>query len=77
VAVPAPACAVEAGSVGDVVAESLPELPEPPGEQPTTPKPAARTQSATDMDARSRMESLRDRMSGLVMPAHYVSGFIL
>jgi hypothetical protein len=58
--VPASACAVEPGSVGEVVAELLDELAD---EQPATPSPTEKTQSATDMDKRDGMKFLRDRRS--------------
>jgi hypothetical protein len=67
--VPAPACAVELGFAGEVVAESPDELPEPLGEQPATPSPTAKTQSVTDMDVQNRMEFLRDRRLWMVRQA--------
>jgi hypothetical protein len=63
-------------SAGEVAAELLGELTEPLdelAEQPAAPRPTATAQSATDIDARNRMEFPRSRkFMGVVRPGHVV-----
>jgi hypothetical protein len=79
---PAAAETVAAGSADEAAADPLGVLPEPagevaaePDEQAAAPRPTATAQSATDMDARRRMEFPRSRKSWVWCGQATLSGF--